>query len=65
MRSEWERIECFTSSNATMHKVNTNNLPELPWSSPKGGFVGFGKEVSEELGRKPKSTDLNERPHMP
>src|SRR5512136_1822145 len=44
-----------------MHKVNTNKLPELSWASPKGKFVGFGKEVSEELGRKPKSTDLNER----
>jgi uncharacterized cupin superfamily protein len=44
-----------------MRKANTNNMPELAWSSPKGKFVGFGKEVSEELGRKPKSTDLNER----
>src|SRR5512139_1947243 len=44
-----------------MLKVNTNQIPELEWSSPKGKFVGFGKEVSEELGRKPQSTDLNER----
>ena len=44
-----------------MRKVNTNNMSELSWSSPKGRFVGFGKEVSEELGRKAKSTDLNER----
>ena len=44
-----------------MRKVNTKNIKELEWSSPKGKFVGFGKEVSEELGRKPQSTDLNER----
>jgi len=44
-----------------MRKVNTNHITELAWSSPKGKFVGYGKEVSEELGRKPHSTDLNER----
>jgi uncharacterized cupin superfamily protein len=45
----------------TMNKVNTNNLPWDPWSSPKGKFAGAGKAVSEALGRKPLSTDLNER----
>ena len=44
-----------------MLKVNTNQLAEIMWSSPKGKFVGAGKEVSEALGRKPQSTDLNER----
>jgi uncharacterized cupin superfamily protein len=44
-----------------MRKVNTNRIPEVTWSSPKGKFAGAGKEVSEELGRKPQSTDLNER----
>ena len=44
-----------------MQKVNTNKLPWEPWSSPKGKFVGAGKAVSEALGRKPLSTDLNER----
>ena len=44
-----------------MHKINTNELTELTWSSPKGKFSGAGKEVSEALGRKPLSTDLNER----
>jgi len=44
-----------------MKKVNTNNMAELTWSSPKGKFGGAGKEVSEELGRKPDSTDLMER----
>src|SRR6478609_1272033 len=44
-----------------MHKVNTTKMPELTWSSPTGKFIGAGKEISEALGRKPKSTDLNER----
>jgi len=44
-----------------MRKVNTNEMEEFSWKSPKGKFVGAGKQVSEELGRKPKSTDLNER----
>jgi hypothetical protein len=44
-----------------MKKINTNQLPEETWSSPKGKFAGAGKEVSEALGRKPQSTDLNER----
>ncbi len=36
-------------------------MAELTWSSPKGKFVGAGKQVSEELGRQPQSTDLNQR----
>ena len=44
-----------------MRKINTNELPEETWSSPKGKFAGAGKGISEALGRKPKSTDLNER----
>ncbi len=44
-----------------MKKVNTKDIVELTWSSPKGKFVGAGKEISEELGRKPQSTDLMER----
>ena len=44
-----------------MRKVNTNELEELTWSSPKGKFAGAGKQVSEALGRKPLSTDLMER----
>lgn len=44
-----------------MRKVNTNKLPEVTWSSPKGKFGGAGKQVSEALGRKPLSTDLMER----
>ena len=44
-----------------MRKVNTNKMAEFSWSSPKGKFAGAGKEISEELGRKPTSTDLMER----
>jgi hypothetical protein len=44
-----------------VHKVNTTKIVELTWSSPKGKFSGAGKEISEALGRKPESTDLNER----
>ncbi len=44
-----------------MNKVNTNRISEVTWSSPKGKFAGAGKEISEELGRRPDSTDLNER----
>jgi uncharacterized cupin superfamily protein len=44
-----------------MNKVNTHNLPWESWSSPKGKFAGAGREVSEALGRKPQSSDLNER----
>ena len=44
-----------------MHKVNTTTMAEVTWSSPQGKYVGASKEISEALGRKPKSTDLNER----
>jgi len=44
-----------------MRKINSNDIDELTWSSPKGKFVGAGKQVSEALGRKPQSTDRNER----
>jgi uncharacterized cupin superfamily protein len=44
-----------------MRKVNTKDIVELTWTSPKGKFSGAGKQVSEELGRKPLSTDLKER----
>src|SRR5579884_1798387 len=32
---------------AHVKKVNTNDLEEFAWSSPKGKFAGFGKEISE------------------
>jgi uncharacterized cupin superfamily protein len=44
-----------------MRKINTKEMAEEPWTSPKGKFVGAGKEISESLGRKPFSTDLKER----
>ena len=44
-----------------MRKVNIHTLEEIPWSSPKGTYAGFGKEVSEALGRDPASTDLLHR----
>lgn len=44
-----------------MRKVNTTKMAEISWSSPKGKFAGAGREISEELGRNPNSTDLNER----
>jgi uncharacterized cupin superfamily protein len=44
-----------------MRKVNTKEIPEVSWSSPKGKFAGLGKEISEALGRKPLSTNLRER----
>jgi uncharacterized cupin superfamily protein len=44
-----------------MRKVNTKDIQEYSWSSPKGKFAGAGKGLSEELGRNPKSTDLKER----
>jgi uncharacterized cupin superfamily protein len=44
-----------------MRKVNTKDIVEVTWSSPKGKFGGAGKEISEELGRKPDSSDIKER----
>jgi uncharacterized cupin superfamily protein len=44
-----------------MHKINSNEMAEESWISPKGKFAGAGKEISEALGRKPHSTDLMER----
>jgi uncharacterized cupin superfamily protein len=42
-------------------KVNANDVEEFSWSSPNKKFSGAGKEISEALGRNPRSTDLNER----
>ena len=38
-----------------MKKVNSNEIKEYPWASPKGKFVGAGKDISEALGWDPKS----------
>jgi uncharacterized cupin superfamily protein len=44
-----------------MRKINTGEVDELTWSSPRGRFRGAGKQISEALGRRPQSLDLNER----
>jgi quercetin dioxygenase-like cupin family protein len=44
-----------------MLKVNTNEMPEETWPSPDGKHVNAGKEISEALGRMPKSTVPDER----
>ena len=54
-------VERFDLRSLTMLIVNSHELPEETWSSPKGKFQGGGKAISEALGRKPQSTDLNER----
>jgi uncharacterized cupin superfamily protein len=44
-----------------MLKINTKDVPELTWSSPKGKYGGSGREISVALGRQPASTDLAQR----
>ena len=44
-----------------MRKVNTRDVPEERWTSPRGKFAGSSREISVALGRKPHSTDLRER----
>jgi uncharacterized cupin superfamily protein len=44
-----------------MRKVNTKTIEELYWDSPKKKYSGHGKQVSEALGRKPQSLNLDER----
>src|SRR5881394_2216201 len=55
------RSSCSRYATLLMRKINTTKMAELTWSSPKGKFIGAGKEISEALGRKPESTDLNKR----
>lgn len=44
-----------------MRKINTKDIPEESWTSPKGRFSSSGKGISEALGRDPQSTDLRKR----
>ena len=44
-----------------MKKVNSNEMEEYAWASPKGRFAGFSKQLSEGLGRERFSTDLLKR----
>jgi|SRR5215813_12969628 len=37
-----------------MKKINSNELEEFSWTSPKGKFAGAGKEISEALGWDPR-----------
>lgn len=43
--------------NASMRKINDRDVDEFAWQSPKGVFAGSGRQISEALGRDPKSTD--------
>jgi uncharacterized cupin superfamily protein len=54
-------LKPFLLRQRSMRKINTRDIPEESWSSPKGKFSGASKEISVALGRKPLSTDLNER----
>lgn len=36
-----------------MNKINSNDLKDYTWASPKGKFVGAGKGLSEALGWDP------------
>ena len=44
-----------------MRKINTRDVEEFSWASPKGKFTGSGKGISEALGRDPSSFDLRQR----
>lgn len=41
-----------------MRKINSNDIEEETWVSPKGKFASSGRQVSGALGREPLSTDL-------
>jgi uncharacterized cupin superfamily protein len=43
----------FHFSKIEMKKINSNQLEEFSWTSPKGKFAGAGKELSEALGWDP------------
>jgi uncharacterized cupin superfamily protein len=44
-----------------MKKINTREMPEETWNSPKGRFSIADKNISLQLGRDPQSTDLMKR----
>lgn len=44
-----------------MKKINLNEIAELPWASPKGKFVGAGKDISAALGWDAQSGDPKQR----
>ncbi len=44
-----------------MRKINSKDLEEYSWTSPKGKFQGAGKDLSEALGWNPSSADARDR----
>lgn len=44
-----------------MRKINTNEMAEDSWTSPKGKFAGAGKEISEALRGAPPLMNPKER----
>jgi uncharacterized cupin superfamily protein len=44
-----------------MKKINTRDIAEESWASPKGKFASVDKCISHKLGRDPASTDLMKR----
>jgi len=44
-----------------MKKINSNEVEEYSWASPKGKFAGAGKDLSEALGWDPQSADAKAR----
>jgi uncharacterized cupin superfamily protein len=44
-----------------MKKINSNQLKEFSWRSPKGKFSGAGREISEALGWNPQSGEARAR----
>ena len=44
-----------------MRKINSNEIEEYSWSSPKGTFAGAGRELSEALGFDPQSAEARAR----
>lgn len=55
------QVFCGESCKLIMNKVNLRDIPEPSWTSPKGKYASNDKELSIALGRKPDSSDLNER----
>jgi hypothetical protein len=47
-----------------MRKINTKDIEERSWASPKGKFAGTGKHVSQALGRDPFSTGHQKAPSL-
>jgi uncharacterized cupin superfamily protein len=44
-----------------MRKINSDEMEEFSWTSPKGKFSGAGREISEALGWDPQSGDARAR----